>query len=107
MTAGEIDQPAQHEHSRAAVLKQADSTGVEVSEMTVFAIPLFHQGDLVQLVYLPVPNREPPSESGKSRVPHKVMDYAQKTQVHQGVKPCSVKRAHFWAFTSLTALDVL
>ena len=78
MTAGEI---AQHDHSRAAVLQQADNTGLEkLSEVTVFAIPLFHQGDLVQLVYLPVPTKDVPSD-GKSRVPQKLLDYAQKTQV--------------------------
>ena len=86
MTAGAIDETGPHEHSRAAVLKQADSTGLEkLSEMTVFAIPLFHQGDLVQLVYLPIPPKDSPNESGKSHVPQKLLDYAQKTQVHQGV----------------------
>lgn len=86
MTAGEIMQPeAQHDHSRTAVLQQADNTGLEkLSEVTVFAIPLFHQGDLVQLVYLPVPTKDVPS-NGKSRVPQKLLDYAQKTQVCQSV----------------------
>ena len=83
MTAGEMLQPTQHEHSRAAVLQQADNTGLEkLSEVTVFAIPLFHQGDLVQLVYLPVPTKDVPTD-GKSRVPQKLLDYAQKTQVRQ------------------------
>lgn len=85
MTASEIDQPAHHEHSRAAILEQADNTGLEkLSEMEVFAIPLFHQGDMVQLVYLPVPPKHVPTEPGKSRVPQKLLDYTQKTQV-QGV----------------------
>ena len=82
MTAGEIVQPGEG-HSRAAVLEQADNTGLErLSELTVFAIPLFRQGDLVQLVYLPMPAKEVPSES-KSHVPQKLRDYAQKTQVGQ------------------------
>ena len=86
MTAGEILQPsAQHDHSRTGVLQQADKTGLEkLSEVTVFAIPLFHQGDLVQLVYLPVPTKDVPSD-GKSRVPQKLLDYAQKTQVFQSM----------------------
>ena len=94
MTAGEIIQPgAQHDQSRAAVLQQADSTGLEkLSEVTVFAIPLFHQGDLVQLVYLPVPTKDVPSDS-KSRVPQKLLGYAQKTQVRQSV--ASEVVAHF------------
>ena len=92
MTAGEIAQPgAEHDQSRAAALQQADSTGLEkVSEVTVFAIPLFHQGDLVQLVYLPVPTKDVPSD-GKSRVPQKLLDYAQKTQVRQSVACRSVR----------------
>lgn len=84
MTAGELTQPDEAGHSRAAVLEQADSTGLErLSELTVFAIPLFRQGDLVQLVYLPVPTKKVPSETGKSHVPQKLRDYAQKTQVRQ------------------------
>lgn len=85
MTAGGFVEPAQADNSRAAVLQQADKTGLEkLSEVTVFAIPLFHQGDLVQLVYLPVPTKDVPSD-GKSRVPQKLMDYAQKTQVWQDI----------------------
>lgn len=85
MTAGEFVEPAQPADSRAAVLQQADKTGLEsLSEVTIFAIPLFHQGDLVQLVYLPVPTKDVPSD-GKSRVPQKLLDYAQKTQVRQDV----------------------
>lgn len=85
MTAGElIDPPPQDQHSRAAVLEQADKTGLDkLSEVTIYAIPLFHQGDLVQLVYLPVPTKELPTDSSKSRVPQKLRDYAQKTQVGQ------------------------
>lgn len=85
MTAGEFVESAQPDNSRAAVLQQADKTGLEkLAEVTVFAIPLFHQGDLVQLVYLPVPTKDVPSD-GKSRVPKKLLDYAQKTQVRQDV----------------------
>lgn len=86
MTASEFVEPAQPDNSRAAVLQQADKTGLatSLSEVTVFAIPLFHQGDLVQLVYLPVPTKDVPSD-GKSRVPQKLLDYAQKTQVRQDV----------------------
>ena len=99
MTAGDVDQQAaQHDHSRTAILQEADNTGLEkLSEVTVFAIPLFHQGDLVQLVYLPVPTKDVPSD-GKSRVPQKLLDYAQKTQVRQSVKcgvvPHSSKLGH-------------
>ena len=82
MTANGFDEPAADEHSRAAVLRKADDTGLSAkSEVTVFAIPLFHQGDLVQLVYLPVPAKETPSEPGKSYVPQKLRDYATKSQV--------------------------
>ena len=85
MTAGGLTQPIKGEHSRAAVLAEADNSGLEkLSELTVFAIPLFHQGDLVQLVYLPLPKEDTPSQSGKSHVPQKIRDYAEKTQVrHQ------------------------
>lgn len=83
MTVSTVEEPVGNEHSRAAVLAKADETGLstKLSEVTVFAIPLFHQGDLVQLVYLPVAAKESSSEPGKSYVPQKLRDYAQKTQV--------------------------
>lgn len=81
MTAGGFDEPVQQQHSRAAVLAKAEDTGLsKVSEVTVFAIPLFHQGDLVQLVYLPIAAKEGAGEPSKSYVPQKVRDYASKTQ---------------------------
>ena len=84
MTAEELVDPAQNEHTRAAVLEKADKTGLDkLSEVTVFAIPLFHQGDLVQLVYLPVPAQNLPGEPSKRKVPQKVRDYAQKAQVQE------------------------
>ena len=84
MTAEGVVEPVQHEHTRAAVLEKADKTGLDkLSEVTVFAIPLFHQGDLVQLVYLPVPAPIVPGEPSKSKVPQKVRDYAQKAQVRE------------------------
>ena len=84
MTAGGFDEPAQHDVSRAAVLAKAEGTGLsKVSEVTVFAIPLFHQGDLVQLVYLPVAAKETPSEPSKTYVPQKLRDYATKTQARR------------------------
>ena len=84
MTASQFEESGQSEPSRAAVLAKADDTGLsKVSEVKVFAIPLFHQGDLVQLVYLPVPAKESAGEPGKSYVPQKLRDYATKTQVRQ------------------------
>ena len=94
MTAADIDALDQAEHSRAAVLEHATQTGLDqLSEVSVFAIPLFHQGDLVQLVYLPLPSKAVSSVPTKSKVPQKVRDYAQKAQVCEltyGTQPLQV-----------------
>lgn len=90
MTASGFEDPLQDEPLRQAVLAKADDTGLgKVSEVKVFAIPLFHQGDLVQLVYLPVPAKESTSEPSKSYVPQKLRDYATKTQVCRTVHSTS------------------
>lgn len=82
MTASDLE--VREEPSRAAVLAKADDTDFsKVSEVKVFAIPLFHQDDLVQLVYLPIAAQERPGEPSKSYVPQKLRGYATKAQASQ------------------------
>jgi hypothetical protein len=80
MTFSEL--PGEPVKAQSASQEQINKAAQEVKEVAVFAVPLFHKGDQVQFVYLPVrPKTGPVDESKMMKyVPAKLQAYATKTQ---------------------------